>query len=84
MEKREMFRKTVELETGESVTSVYSLTSGPEGFGISVRFPETGEEETAAGISPNKAEVAGLLELMARNTLLPVHLYDVVYDFLCK
>lgn len=53
-----------------------------ESYGIMVREPYTGEEASVRHITVNASQALELLDTVARSTVSPVTLRDVVEDYL--
>lgn len=53
-----------------------------ESYGVAVRDAATGEEAAIPHITTSLTRIDALLELLARNDVSPLHLRDVVEDWL--
>ncbi len=53
-----------------------------ESYGVSVEDPATGERAQARHVTVHAGDAANLLELLAKHQVSPVHLSDVVEDWL--
>lgn len=55
-----------------------------ESYGVAVEDPANGEGAQVRHVTVHAGEAAKLLELLARHQVSPVHLHDVVEDWLGK
>ena len=91
----EMARKTILRENGGESTFIYYLTeSVPEPrfqtgaqdtrrYGVCIS-DERGEERLAVNdVTSVRDRAVHLVDTLARNSVTPVALYDVVYDWIC-
>ncbi len=53
-----------------------------ESYGVSAEDPETGEGAKVRHVTVHAGDASALLEFLARNQVSPVHLLDVVEDWL--
>ena len=91
----EIARKTILKGTGKEKTFVYYVTeSTPEPafqdvgrgrrYGVCVS-DESGQERLAVNdVTGIKDTAERLVDILARNEVTPVTLYDVVYDWICS
>ena len=92
MNKIEICRKTLDLESGHTVTLIYSITideweypiSGiiHEYYGVSVMISEGAEDACIQCVTLSERKAYTLIDVLAENYVTPVSLYDVVHDWL--
>lgn len=84
MLKNETVRKTIKHGDDE-LTLVYFLTKSEMAerkyYGAGVKIEENGEEAVLCDISGDMERVMEFIDLLSSNTVTPVTLYDVFYDW---
>lgn len=92
-----VIEKKIEIKytNGSEKNYIYKLTEQDENsvkeYGIEIIRQDIENKEVintlkenVKNISPNKKEISQLLELVSKNQVSPIHLKDIVYDYIDK
>ena len=95
MIRKEICRKTIELEddtrvtfiyclVGENVTYEFDSDTKYARFGVEITNENGTDSAGIVDVTENEKEAEELARLLAKHTVTPVTLHDVIYDYLCS
>lgn len=79
--------RTIQAEDGSPLTLQYMILSeemprGPESYGVRITEGEGGASSVAPGLTTSNQKIQDLVETLAKNTVTPTGLMDVLADWM--